>query len=199
MLYIVSLRGILGPDMGVRTEPYAEKPWFEEQRLRRHSDFPVEQIPVGGKTVIKEQTIITGSVKREDSQRGIIEIIIDPNGKALGRWSCAYEYPQSSYTITAGFAGNIDPTKIYQDESGKNRRFLYLITKGKYKQVKTDTGTGAQWPEEETIYVIGWIDNDYSARGKLFLMAGDDEETYGNAEYDWHTEAADLENADNNK
>ncbi len=186
ILYMVNLRGLLGPDMDSRS-PYEERPWFEEQRLIRQGSFPVEQTTKGGKTVIEKKTVFTGDVKRKDEQRGDIEIIIDPNGKAIGQWRCEYQYTKSIYTITAEFIGNIDPTKIYQDQTGKNNQLLYFITKGKYRQIKTDTGTGSQWPSEEIIYVIGWVDNNYSAQGKLFLMADNDDESNGNAEYDWKT------------
>lgn len=187
MLYMANLRGLLGPDRDRAGSPYDERPWFEEQRLIDRRNFPIEQTAKGGKTVIKEKTTLAGSVQREDAKRGDIEIVIDPNGKAIGHWQCAYEYPNDSYTITAEFAGNIDPTKTYQNEAGKNPQPLYLITKGKCEQIKTDKKTGCQWPSEQVIYVVGWVDNDYSAKGKLFLMADDDEETYGNAEYDWQT------------
>ena len=198
MLYMVNLRGILGPDEDTGNGSYAERPWFEEQRLIRRENFPIKQTAKGGKTVIEKKTVLTGDVKRKDEQRGDIEIVIDPNGKAYGQWNCEYQYPDSNYTIIAEFAGNIDPTKIYQDQTGKNKQLLYFITKGKYQQIKTDKTTNNQWPSEETIYVVGWIDNDYSARGKLFLMADNDDESNGNAEYDWQTKTTNSENADNN-
>jgi hypothetical protein len=214
MLYMVNLRGLLGPDRDRAGSPYEERPWFEEQRLLAEKDFPVKQTGKKGKVVINNETTLTGTVQREDTQRGDIEIVIDPNGKAIGRWSCAYEYPDSSYSITAEFTGNIDPTKTFENETGKNPRLLYLITKGKYEQIKTDKKTGYQWPTEQIIYVVGWIypvrdkasptpdgrqkgpvsngiDNDFSANGKLFLMADNDEESYGNAEYDWQTKITD--------
>ncbi|OHB59749.1 MAG: hypothetical protein A2173_05950 [Planctomycetes bacterium RBG_13_44_8b] len=187
MLYLANLRGLLGPDMDRAGSPYDERPWFEEQRLLDKNAFPVIQKGKNGKVVIEEKTILNAEVQRQTEDRGQLQIIIEPNGLAKGLWQCSYEYPNDSYTITAAFTGNIDPTKIYQNEAGKNPQLLYLITKGKYRQIKTDKKTGYQWPTEQIIYVVGWLDNDCSAKGKLFLMADDDEETYGNAEYDWQT------------
>ncbi|MDD5134885.1 MAG: hypothetical protein PHP01_05695, partial [Phycisphaerae bacterium] len=57
----------------------------------------------------------------------------------------------------------------------------------KYKQIKTDKASKTQWTTEQPVYVVGWIATDYSAKGKMFLMTDCDEETHGNAEYDWQT------------
>jgi hypothetical protein len=180
LLYMIDLTAMFGPTEKI--DIYADRPWFEEQRLLPKQDFPVEQTGKKGKVVIKDETTLAGTVQRKGENRGDIKITIDPNGKAYGHWKCAYQYTDSSYTIAAQFAGNIDPTKTYQDKTGKNKQPLYFITKGKYQQTKTDAGTGSQWTNNEAIYVVGWVDKDYSATGKLFLMADNDEESHGHAE-----------------
>lgn len=182
MLYMIDLTAMFRP--AGKIDIYAERPWFEEKRLLSEKDFPIKQTGKKDKVVIKDQTVLAGIVQRKDENRGKIEITIDPNGRAYGHWGCAYQHPDSNYTISAEFAGNIDPTKTYEDKTGKNKQLLYFITKGKYQQVKTDKATASQWPSEETIYVVGWISKDYSAKGKLFLMTADG----GNAEYDWQTQ-----------
>lgn len=219
LLYMIDLRAMLG--QAGRIDRYAERPWFEEKRLLDADKFPVKQTGKKGKAVIAEQTKLNGVVRHESENRGELEITIDPNGKAYGRWNCQYQYTDSSYTITADFAGNIDPTKIYEDKNGTNKQLLYFITKGKYRQIKTDKATNNQWPTEETIYVVGWIhpvrdkasltpdgrqrqpvsngiQKDYSAKGKLFLMTDSDPENHGNAEYDWQTGEGEPKNADKN-
>ncbi len=193
MLYMIDLTAMFGPTGSI--DIYAERPWLEEKRLLAEKDLPVKQAGKKGKVVIKDKTIIAGDVQRKDEDRGGIEITIDPNGRACGQWNCAYQYPDSDYVIEAKFAGNIDPTKIYEDKTGKNKQLLYFITKGKYQQVKTDKATKNRWPSEEIIYVVGWIRKDFSAKGKLFLMTADG----GNAEYDWQTNQSEPENADRNK
>ena len=193
LLYMIDLTAMFGPRGSI--DIYAERPWFEGKRLLADKDFPILQTGKKGKVVIEEQTKLTGPVQRDNENRGNIEITIDPNGKAYGHWNCAYQYPDSSYTIDAKLAGNIDPTKHYEDKNGKNKQLLYFITKGNSRQIKTDTKTNSQWPSEEVIYVVGWINKDYSSKGKLFLMT----EEGGNVEYDWQTAAADLKNADPNK
>jgi hypothetical protein len=184
MLYMANMSSMFGPMH--KNRPDEERPWFEEKRLLGKEAFPIKQTGKRGKAVINDETILKGSVQK-DENRGDIEIVIEPNGTATGHWQCAYEYTDSSYTISAEFSGNIDPMKTYQNETGKNYQLLYLITKGTYQQIKTDKNTGKQWPIKQTIYVVGWIDKDYSANGKLFLMADNDEESHGNAEYDWQT------------
>ena len=188
ILYMIDLTAMVGHMYKNRL--YAERPWFEEQRLLAKNAFPVKQTGKGGQTIISNETILAGDVKQKEENRGQLEITIEPNGLAKGHWQCEYEYAQSktSYKIIAELAGNIDPTNKYEDTKGTNKKLLYFITKGIYKQIKTEAG-GTQWPSEETIYVVGWIDNDYSAKGKLFLMTPEG----GNAEYDWQT------NADKNK
>lgn len=208
MLYMIDLTAMFGPID--KNRAYEERPWFEQQRLLGKNALPIKQTGKKGKTVISSQTILKGNVQRNDENRGNLEIVIEPNGLAAGRWQCEYEYTDSSYTISAQFKGNIDPTKTFENENGKNKQLLYLITKGKYEQIKTDKKTANQWPIKQTIYVVGWIypvrdkasttpddrqrgsvsngiDKDYSAKGKLFLMADDDEESHGNAEYDWQS------------
>ncbi|MDD5011481.1 MAG: hypothetical protein PHQ00_05100 [Phycisphaerae bacterium] len=185
VLYMINMTAMFGPID--KNRAYEERPWFEEQRLLGKEAFPIIQTGKKGKPVINDQTILKASVQRKDENRGNLEIVIEPNGLAKGRWQCAYEYTDSSYTISAEFIGNIDPTKTHQNETGKNPQLLYLITKGKYEQIRTDKKTGNQWPLEQTIYLVGWIYKDFSAKGKLFLMADSDEDAHGNAEYDWKT------------
>jgi hypothetical protein len=183
-MWMIDLTALFGPID--KNRMYEERPWFEEKRLLEKSDFPVKQTGKKGKVVIEDETILNGLVERKSEGRGNIEIVIEPNGLAKGHWQCAYEYPDSNYTITADFKGNIDPKKTFEDPKGTNKQLLYFITKGKYTELKSDTKTGNQWPSEDTIYVVGWINKDYSAKGKLFLMEGD-VESHGNADYDWKT------------
>jgi hypothetical protein len=206
LLYMIDLSAMFGlSGKQGKIDIYAERPWFEEKRLLGEDKFPVKQTGKKGKAVIRDQTALAGTVQRihrgatasqrEGENRGDIEITIDPNGKTYGHWSCAYQYTDSSYTVRAEFSGNIDPTKTYEDKTGKNKQLLYFITKGKYQQIKTDKATNNQWPSIETIYVVGWIQKDNFAKGKLFLMTADG----GNAEYDWQTNQSGLKDADKNK
>ena len=194
LLYMIDLTAMFGPRGIEKIDPYSERPWFEEQRLLNPQDFPVKQTGKKGKVVIENKIILKGVVRHGEEKRGDIEIAADANGLIKGHWECAYQYTNSSYENSAEFAGNIDPAKTYQDKTGKNKQPLYFITKGKYRQTKTDIATGSQWTTKETIYVVGWIQKDNSAKGKLFLMTADG----GNAEYDWQTNSTDLRNADKN-
>jgi len=185
LLYMVDLSAIFGLGKGSeKIDYYAERPWFEENRLLAENAFPVKQTGKKGKVVIEKQTSFKGGIQRKDENRGQIEITITPDGKAAGNCTCQYEYTNSSYLVQAEFAGNIDPTKTYQNETGKNKKLLYFIAKGKYKQIKTDKASKNQWTTEESVYIVGWIDTDYSAKGKMFLMTSDG----GNAEYDWQAQ-----------
>lgn len=188
LLYMIDLTAMFGLDKGSeKIDYYAERPWFEENRLLMENAFPIKQTGKGGQLVVENKTVLKGDITRKDETKGQIEITITPDGKAAGTCTCQYEYTDSGYKIEAQFAGNIDPTKIYENQTGKNKKLLYFITKGKYKQIKTDKASKSQWTTEENIYVVGWIDTDYSAKGKMFLMIDNDQENHGNAEYDWQT------------
>jgi len=182
-LYMVDITAIFGPID--KNRAYEERPWFEEHRIAAKENLPIKQTGKGGKIRILSQAKLKGSVQRNNENRGTVEIIIEPNGLAKGHWQCSYEHIENktSYIITASFEGNIDPTKNFASQKGINKKLLYFITKGKFREVKTDAN-GQQWLNEAPIYVVGWIDNDLSAKGKLFLMSNDPQ-AYGNAEYDW--------------
>lgn len=186
LLYMLDISAIFGPID--KNSAYEERPWFEEKRLVEKDKLPVKQTGKGDKTLILSETTLAAPVIRKDEKRGDIKIVIEPNGFAKGHWQCSYEYSdnKTNYTITADFEGNIDPDKTYYNRTGKNKKLLYFITKGKYKQVKTDA-SNTQFPTEATVYVVGWIDKDHSAKGKIFLMTDNDSENHGNAEYDWQT------------
>jgi hypothetical protein len=192
ILYLIDFTAMFGPIDANRV--YDERPWFEEQRLLDKEALPVKQTGKKGKAVIKEETVLSGQVWRKNEHRGNIEIVIEPNGMAKGHWQCAYSYTDSNYTVTADFKGNIDPAKTFEDPKGKNKQLLYFITKGIYQEIKSDEKTGNQWPTKAPIYVVGWIDKDYSAKGKLFLMVSGDTESHGNAEYDWKTKQNESHN-----
>jgi len=185
MLYAANLTGIFGLGRDYNVDMYADQPWFEEDRLLAEEAFPVSQPGRAGQTVIDWEVVLEGPARRKDADRGIVEIVIYPSGRARGQWECEYEYTDSTYKIQASFEGNIDPAKKYEDAQGKNKKLLYLITKGRYRQVKTNKQSGISSILEYPVYVIGWIKNDYSAAGKLFLMTGDDGKS--NVEYAWET------------
>lgn len=188
ILFMVNMPGSFLPTRGnERIDMFAEQPWFEENRLLAGDAFPVRQTGEDGKVVIEKNTVLKGDVSRKGENRGQIEITLSPDGKAAGQCSCQYGYTDSSYQITAEFAGNIDPTKIFKNKDGKNEKPLYFITKGKYTQVKTDKAGKGSWTTIKNVYVVGWIEPDFSAKGKMFLMTseGNDNEDHGNAEYDW--------------
>ena len=186
ILFMMNMPGSFFPTRSnEKIDMFAEQPWFEENRLFGGNAFPVKQTGEGGKVVIEKNTILKGVISRKGENRGQIEITLSPDGKASGKCSCQYEYPDSSYQIAAEFAGNIDPTKILKNKDGKDEKPLYFITKGKYQQVKTDKAGKGSWTTNENVYVVGWVERGYSAKGKVFFMTSSEDN--GNAEYDWQT------------
>ncbi|MCD4830942.1 MAG: hypothetical protein K8R02_03925 [Anaerohalosphaeraceae bacterium] len=180
ILYMVDLTAIFGLD-GI--DPYADRPWFQDDRLLKSEEFPVTQKGSGGKTVIKDNLVLEGQVSRKEVSRGKIKLEIASIGAVSGQWNCSYEYDDRSYAIEAEFSGNIDPKKTYVSADGKNKKLLYFITKGQYKQLKTSKSDGTVSQISQTIYVTGWIDNDHSAFGKVFVMTDEKE----HSQYQWTT------------
>ncbi|MDD5135113.1 MAG: hypothetical protein PHP01_06865, partial [Phycisphaerae bacterium] len=102
LLYMIDLSAMFGPGQGTENiNYYAERPWFEENRLLPDSALPVKQTGKGGKVLIEDKTILKGEVRRKDETKGRIEITITPDGKAAGNCLCQYEYTDSSYKIEA--------------------------------------------------------------------------------------------------
>ena len=92
LLYMVDLSAIFGLGKGSgKIDYYAERPWFEENRLLAENAFPVKQTGKNGKVVIEKQTSLKGDVRRKDENTGQIEITISPDGKAAGNCTCQYE------------------------------------------------------------------------------------------------------------
>jgi len=103
-----------------------------------------------------------------DEQRGQIALIIRKDGDALSGWSGDFRIKGKRYTTVKGansFEGNIAPLKVYEDEDGKDRSKLYVITQGFFhlQELKEDKSFSG------IAYVTGWIDRDYNAEGKLSI------------------------------
>jgi hypothetical protein len=70
------------------------------------------------------------------------------------------------------FFGNTAPLKIYEDENGKDKSRLYVITQGVF-HLKGLSGESL----EEPAYITCWIDKDYNAEGKLSIPSFADGQT----------------------
>jgi hypothetical protein len=160
-------------------------PWGEEYRLVRSGE---EVEPPGeGQPEISDNLAFNGSILEEKEVKGKVEIYISTDGRVTGVWGGIYKPEPNIIWEVAGsrFKGNIDPSKIYIDESGEDTRRLYFIAKGKSLILVTNSETDRIKTASSAIYVTGWLDNDYNAVGKVTITS--DKKTYW--EYPWQAKA----------
>jgi hypothetical protein len=164
----------------------------------RDPDLPWNQVNriVGpGKTVpapSAEQPSITGALafraeaEEEGAERGKIKMMLFSDGRISGEWSANYDpEPGINYhVVKSGFKGNIDPSRIYKDEDGKDRSLLYFITAGKFMILETNSRTGKVRGVKGRIYARGWLDTEYKAKGEIIITS--DKKSYKS--FSWEAE-----------
>lgn len=148
-------------------------PWEEESRLLQQgqqlSDSLSPDQPVIDKTII-----LKANVKEAANDRGL-NITINPDGTVIGRYNADYNRgtnPKMNYNMNAEFKGNFDPSNIYFDEQGSDRSKLFFLTKGEMLIVEMNFTADTTAYNTQDIYVTGWINPDYTAKGRLILMTG---------------------------
>lgn len=150
-------------------------PWVEEWRIKDRKGGDAREKPSS-----EEQAKIRGimeyrvNVKEERNDRGLISLMISPDGTVEGGWVAEYDTlsPRMNYTVVnAGFKGNTDPSKIYSDAEGEDKSKLFFITKGNFLILETNFDNGKVKNVTGNVYVTGWINPDYSASGKITITS----------------------------
>jgi hypothetical protein len=143
-------------------------------------DMGGRRSPFPGQPSLKESLRYAAGAYSGNEPRGEIELYVWNDGDVTGSWTAAYvekrdrnRYYETVQESREGkktntFRGNTAPLKIYKDGRGEDKSKLYLITRGKFLlQESTEHRRSAG-----DIYVTGWVDRNYSAGGKLFLLSG---------------------------
>jgi len=130
VLYFVDIRGIFGPTIPIRPSLPQERPWLDEERIV--GDEGVVKLPAPPKPELDKPLTIMAGVVRNGKRRGTLTLDFGTDGRVFGSWSCSYTYDERKHTFGADFAGNVDVSKTYVDEKGKDRSKLYFISKGEY-------------------------------------------------------------------
>jgi hypothetical protein len=159
----------------------SDMPWNEESRLVR-PDEEVQQ-PNQQQPKILDNLLITAEAVQNDKAGGKINLYILTDGRVKGGWGGEYK-PRPGITlevVEAQFKGNIDPSKIYSSENGKDPTKLYLIAKGRFLILETNSNTGIVRTVKGAIYVTGWLDHEYNAVGKIIITS--DKKSY--EAYSW--------------
>lgn len=162
----------------------AGMPWEDEFRLVRTGE---EVAPPGeGQPEILDNLVFRGSIRTRNDD-GLITLYLLTDGRIKGNWGGKFR-PKPNImweVVAADFKGNIDPSKTYIDENGEDPTKLYLIAKGGFLILETNSETDMIRKATGNIYITGWLDDEYKAVGKLFVTS--DKKNYW--EYDWQSAA----------
>lgn len=146
-------------------------PWKEENRLvtkEKQVKMPSSpQPPI-------ENTVWYKSYPKEGSdERGEIFLVIDTDGRVRGGWSGDYHDSEGiSYSVlSANFAGNVDSSKVYIDEAGRDASKLYIIAKGQFVMLGENKKNNNTFQRQGDIYVTGWVGADYKLNGKITITS----------------------------
>lgn len=145
-------------------------PWVQDWRLVGQDQLP--QQPEASQPQITENIYFETRPKKDNQSRGKILFQINHEGIVIGNWTGEYDTrsPPVSYAIMKGeFQGNIDPTKIYADDQGRDPSKLFFIAKGTYLMLVSNHDTGKTTSPSGYIYVTGWLDNEFSVTGKVTI------------------------------
>jgi hypothetical protein len=191
LIYFVAMGGSI--DEAPTAEQLAnpdEYPWVQEDRLREE-DEEAEYAPSAEQPDITGGVQIAAEVMEGRYRRGDIHLMIGADGFITGGWKADYGTvsPRIDYTVMMGdFEGNTDPSKIYSDEEGEDPSLLFVICKGKFLILESNMETGKVRKVMGYIYVVGWIDPDLSAFGRIHLTS--DKKTQ--QIFDWEGKAGTL-------
>ncbi len=145
-------------------------PWNEESRIlppgKTATSSPNEQ-----QAQLTEILRYKAQLEQDGSPRGIVNLIVYPNGIVKGVWAGEYDRDEDTHCLVmaGSFAGNIDPTKPYIENGVANPTKLYFITTGSFTMLETQISTGKNSSIYGLVYVCGWIDSDYTALAELTL------------------------------
>ena len=145
--------------------PIEECPWVEIDRIA--DDVSMINLPGESQISLKEPISFTQSITSDEGQRGRLTIDIDPSGLVVASWKAKYKEDNLEKEFTATCRGNVDATKVFEDENSIDEDKLFFLTEGKFilqafKQGNARAGGGKA-------YVVGWLSPDGSAQGSLVL------------------------------
>lgn len=197
--------------------PWEEDHLLTNDTLQAYG-FDAETTIRPGQPELKRQLLFGCIVYQDTEPRGEMIFRIRSDGRIHGCWSAEYKTtspdiyyspiipwkPDYNITVTdvdskgrnldpfggVCFEGNVVPSKIYEDEFGKDPSKLYILAKGFLLQKAHNMRTNKEHkprPRGRIFYVTGWMDTDYYTAGKLTTItaAPTTEETEVVNLFDW--------------
>ena len=183
MLYFIDIQAMFGPNLKDRSGKPTARPWLAEDRLV--APDKLIEMPKPPKPTIDEDFTITAPVTSDVAGRGQVILKFNTAGEVSGNWHCEYSANDRDYTLNADFTGNIDVGQTFSDDSGTDESLLYFITKGSYTHRIHNSQTGRTTEEKGIIYATGWLEDDYTASGKIVIT---DKEHSFSVTFNWQTE-----------
>jgi len=189
LIYFYSMGGSIDkPPTAEQLANPDEYPWIEQNRLWKEG-AEAEYAPSAEQANISGGVEILADVKEGHYARGSVRLAIAPDGFIKGGWVADYGTvsPRIDYTVMKGdFKGNIDPSKIYSDENGQDPSLLFVICRGMFLILESNMETNEVRKVTGYIYVVGWIEPDLSAFGRIHITS--DKQTQ--QVFDWEGKAA---------
>jgi hypothetical protein len=190
LLFALYAGGILNPFapwQGTEADRYSDPnayPWEEYDLFFPGGpldgyDMSGRRPPFRGQPRIKDGLFYEAELYDDGGeQMGEIELTIYKDFYAKAVWSGEFKIGDKRYEVVvvedkqkknevSVFNGNIAPFKIYEDEDGRDKSKLYVITAGSFRLKE-------MWTENSVTgfgYVTAWINKKYEAEGELAIRS----------------------------
>jgi hypothetical protein len=147
-------------------------PW-DEQHLLMAEGYGWRK-PFRPQPSIEDKILYNAQVYDENEPCGQISLVVYDDGQAWARWNGKFKIGDKYYladpelksydtTYFNRFSGNIVPLKLYKKNQKADGSKLYVITRGNFFLRSLQDNQNLIG----SAYVTAWIDDDYTAEGKL--------------------------------
>lgn len=148
---------------------------WKEWSVRESSKKPIQE-PSAEQPDISEGIKFDTNLSDKESgePRGEMILFVGHDGGVAGNWNGLYHKGQtrSFQIMSGGFGGRVYPAKVYRSESGKtDPTMLYMIAKGEFLVLETDTTKGGVENITGDIYLRGWLSRDYVLTGEVTITS----------------------------
>lgn len=148
---------------------------WKEWSVREASKKPIQE-PSAEQPDISEGIKFDTNLSDKESgePRGEIILFVGHDGGVAGNWNGLYHKgrTRSFQIMSGGFGGRVYPAKVYRSESGKaDPTMLYMIAKGEFLVLQTDTTKGGVENITGDIYLRGWLSRDYVLTGEVTITS----------------------------
>lgn len=175
ILYWIDINALFG-NMPESVDPGSSHevlPWEKKKSLLKREQEANTDVSEG-QPVINRNIFIEATVEQSNTTGDFI-VTISPDGRVAGSWYADYNKgtnPRMNYVMNARFKGNVDPTVVFFDENGEDLTKLFFIAKGEISILASNFSGGGIQNSIQKIWVTGWLDPDYKAKGEMMLITG---------------------------